>query len=66
MTIEETPRHVANVAVATAPVVSYLSGVSLVLTIIASIVSILWMGSSVWKMFFPEHFDTFVKKINRK
>lgn len=68
MTIEDTPRHVAYVAnavAATAPAVSYWSGVSLGITITAGIVSILWMGFSTWKMLSPISFERFVKWLNK-
>jgi hypothetical protein len=66
MSLQEIPKHVANVTVAVAPAASYFSGLSLGITIIAGIVSIVWMGGSVWKLFFPDNFDAFVKKINGK
>lgn len=66
MSYGETPKQVANVAAATAPLASYLSGVSLAMTILASIVSIFWMGFSTWKMLSPESFDRFVVRLNRK
>lgn len=64
MTLAEAPKQVANVAVATAPAISYLSGLSIALTILASIVSILWMASSLFKLFFPKQFEAFVKRID--
>ena len=66
MSITETPKYAANAAAAVAPLASYLSGISAVITILAGIASLIWLGSSLWKLYFPEHFHNFVKRINRK
>lgn len=66
MSLAETPKHVANAVVAVAPAASYLSGLSLGVTILAGLVSIVWMGASTFKLFFPEKFNAFVHRINRK
>lgn len=65
MTIEETPRQIIQATAAgAAPLASYLSGASAVVTLLAGIASLVWIVSSLWKLYFPASFERFVKRIN--
>ena len=65
MTIEETPRQIIQATAAgMAPLASYLSGASAIVTLLAGIASLVWILSSLWKLYFPKSFDRFVKRIN--
>lgn len=64
MTIEEAPKHAVNIAAAAAAPISYLSGVSEVVTIAVGIISGIYFVCMLWKLFFPPHFARFVRKIN--
>lgn len=66
MSFENAPKHVADAAAAAAPLAAYVSGFSVGVTILASLVSMAWMVSSLWKLFFPQHFEAFVKRINKQ
>jgi hypothetical protein len=66
MTFEELPKNAANAVVAAAPAVSYLSDASAIVTILAGLVSTIWVVSLVWKMYFPDHFEKCRRYLNRK
>lgn len=66
MSIAESTRVAANTTATVAPIASYLSGISTVVTIVAGCASIIWLGSSLWKLYFPEHFHHFVRRLNKK
>lgn len=67
MTLEDQVKDVGQAVVAgTLPAASYLSDLSLWVTIGAGIASFVYLCSSLFKMYFPERFAAFVKKLNQK
>lgn len=65
MTIEHNAKEITQAAIAgSVPVASYLSDVSLWITIIAGVFSILWAAASLIKLLFPRHFNGFVRRID--
>lgn len=65
MTIEHHAKDITQAAIAGGvPVASYLTDLSLWVTIVAGIASIIWATASLIKLFFPRHFNGFVRRID--
>lgn len=65
MSFEGQAKEISQAVVAgSVPVASYLTDLSLWVTIIAGIASIVWACVSLLKLFFPKKFNAFVKRID--
>lgn len=61
-----TTKVALNAAAITTPIASYLSGVSLVITILAGLASLIWMSLNIWEKVSPRSYQRFVKWMDRR